>query len=77
MSDLSHIDKVTIQLRENASNIARSKEACAKAGIDADYIIGQALDLFLRAYDLEDIDDPTLRNEFHDAMHLAAQALDL
>ena len=74
MSDLSYMDKLNIQLQENESNFARSKEACEESGIDTHYTMGQAIQLFVSTHNLYDFGEPDLRNEFHDAMHIAALA---
>lgn len=72
MTELKHLQKLDILLSENAKNISRSQEACEKAGIDADFTMGDAIKMFIHGHGLHDISD--LRNEYHDAMHIAAQA---
>ncbi len=74
MTQLDYMDKLNIQLQENVDNIERAKTACEDAGIDASYTMEQAIKLFVKSHDLYDFDAPELRNEFHDAMHIAALA---
>jgi len=68
------MDKLNIQLRENVTNIARSKQACEDADVDTSYTMGQAITHFISVHNLNDIKDPELRNDFHDAMHITALA---
>lgn len=72
MTKLGHIQKLTILLDENAKNVERSKTACENAGIDSSFTMGDAIHMFVHGHDLHDISGE--RNEFHDAMHIAAQA---
>jgi hypothetical protein len=74
MSDLSYMDKLNIQLRENALNKERAADAFEDAGIDTEFTMGDAIELFIETHGLYDFDDPTLRNQFHDAMHIAGLA---
>ena len=74
MTQLGYVDKLNIQLQVNKENIGRSIDACEDANIDASYTIGQAIELFISKHNLYDFDDPDLRNEFHDAMHIAVLA---
>ena len=74
MSDLSYMDKLNIQLRENALNKERAADAFEDVGIDTDFTMGDAIEMFIETHGLYDFDDPTLRNQFHDAMHIAGLA---
>jgi len=76
MTQLGYMDKLNIQLQVNKENIGRSIDACEDANIDASYIIGQAIELFISTHNLYDFDDPDLRNEFHDAMHIVSFSYD-
>lgn len=72
MTELGHIQKLTILLEENKRNVERSKQACDDAGINTDVTMGEAIRMFVHGNDLHDVSGE--RNEFHDAMHIAAQA---
>lgn len=74
MSDLGYMDKLNLQLRENALNKERAEAALEDAGIDTDFTMGDAIEMFIETHGLYDFDDPTLRNQFHDAMHIAGLA---
>lgn len=70
-----HMDRLYFLLDESAANLERSKQALEDAGIDTSYTVKDALNLFFDTHDeLQAIDDATLRNEFHDTMHIVALA---
>ncbi len=72
MTKLGHIQKLNILLEENERNIARSKTACEHAQIDTSFTMSDAIHLFVHGNNLHDVSGE--RAEFHDAMHIAAQA---
>ncbi len=72
MQNLSYMFKLKLQLSENTNNIQRSTNACAQAGLDTQYTMGQAISLFLKTHDLPHIPDQGA--EFHDAMHITSLA---
>ncbi len=76
MSDLSYIDKLNIQLRENVTNVDVQNKHAKMQDVDTSYTMGQAIAHFIGVHDLNDIKDPELRNDFHDAMHITALAHD-
>ena len=72
MGQLTYMAKLKFQLAESKDSTARSIEACQNAGLDTEYTMGKAIELFIEKNNFDSVDDRYA--PYHDAMHITSLA---